>query len=408
MPNAKITAAAAQIGRTEFIGLITALIAINAFAIDIMLPGLQTIGAALGESDANNRQLVITSYFIGFALLQLLFGPLSDRYGRRQPLLAGLLVYCLAAAACLFVSDFEALLVLRFVQGAGAAASAVIATAVVRDRFGGEEMAEILSLVFMVLMISPVIAPSLGQLILSLFDWHAIFAFMAAVGGLAAMWTYLRLPETLPADRRRPFTAAGIAEGFGIVAGNRQALLYILATGIIIAALFGFLNSSQQVFTEVYGLGAWFSVAFAGIGVAMSIGSFINSRAVKRFGMRPIAHGCLLTFIALAALLAALAALDALPFVVFLPLLMATFVAFAGIGANFSALALEPLGQVAGTAASAQGFTQMMIGTIVGAAIGQQFDGSVRPMLFGYLVLGAVCLGLVLIAERSRLFSTPD
>jgi DHA1 family bicyclomycin/chloramphenicol resistance-like MFS transporter len=173
---------ATRIGRIEFIVLVAALIAVNAFAIDIMLPGLQQIGAGLGEPDENRRQLVIPAYMLGFGLLQIIFGPLADRYGRRAPLLAGLGIYCAAAFSAYAVGTFDSLVALRFIQGAGAAASAVIAMALVRDLYVGDQMAKTMSLVFMVLMLSPILAPSLGQLLLTFMDWPGLFMFMAAWG----------------------------------------------------------------------------------------------------------------------------------------------------------------------------------------------------------------------------------
>jgi MFS transporter, DHA1 family, multidrug resistance protein len=393
-----------SIGRNEFIALIALLMALNALAIDIMLPGMQQIGESLGVADENDRQLVISAYLIGFGVMQLAFGPISDRFGRRGPLFAGLAVYIIAAAAAVFVPSFTLLLSLRLIQGAGAAATRVIAVAMVRDVFGGRQMAEVMSLVFTVFMIVPVIAPNAGQVILLYADWHAIFIFMATVGAAVTLWAWLRLPETLALEKRRPFTLSSVADGFKIVMTNRLSLWYTLATSIIFGALFGFINSSQQVYVGIYGLGVWFPVMFAAVAGLMAVSSFMNSKLVMRLGMRRLSHGALIGFTAVSALMTVLAALGPVPFPLFLGMFATVMVFFGAIGSNFNAIGMEPLGHLAGTASSVQGFFQTLGGALVGAGIGQMFDGTVLPLSLGFFAVGALALVCVLIAERGKLF----
>jgi DHA1 family bicyclomycin/chloramphenicol resistance-like MFS transporter len=393
-----------SIPRWEFIALAAALMALNALAIDIMLPGLQQIGASLGVADENARQYVITAYITGFGLAQLFFGPLSDRFGRRVPLLAGLAVYVAAAFACAFVPTFGALLAFRFVQGLGAAATRVIAVSIVRDTFGGRAMAEVMSLVFMVFMIIPVVAPSVGQIIMLAGEWHMIFTFMGVVSLAFTIWTWRRLPETLHASFRRPLTAAVITDGFRIVLTNRTAICYTVAITALFGALFGFINSAQQIYVGIYEVGALFPVYFAAVAGLMALSSFLNSRFVGKFGMRRLAHGALLGFLAVTGLAFALSLLGPLPLWLFVTLFALAMFQFSWIGSNFNALAMEPLGHVAGTASSVQGFMQTVGGGIVGAIIGQSFDGTVVPMAGGYFLLGLAALGMVLVAEKGRLF----
>ena len=397
MSDAEITtrgSVVGRLGRFEFISLVAGLIAINAFAIDIMLPGLQRIGESLGEADANRRQLVIPAYMLGFGVLQLVFGPLSDRFGRRKPLLCGVAIYCLAALSAFFVTDFNSLLILRLLQGAGAAASAVIAMALVRDLFVGDEMAKTLSLVFMVMMVSPIIAPGLGQFLLSIMDWRGLFGFMAGLGGLLLIWIYFRLPETLKPENQRPFTSRAIVEGFGIVFQNRLSLSYILATALLFGALMGFLTSSQQIYVSLYGMGQWFPAFFALGGVAAAISGFANSQLVVRFGMEKLSHRALILFGLNSIVMLVLGYLDMLPVWAFFALTCGWFVTFNFIFSNFGAMALMPLGEVAGTAASTQGFLQMVIGASIGAFIGQMFDGTTNPLALGFVVL-TVLAGLI-------------
>ncbi|MBL0933693.1 MAG: multidrug effflux MFS transporter [Rhizobiaceae bacterium] len=392
------------LGRNELIALAAALMALNALAIDIMLPGLQEIGASLGESDENRRQFVITAYVTGFGFAQLLFGPLSDRFGRRAPLVVGLSIYVMAAFACAFAPSFETLLAMRFVQGLGAAATRVIAISIVRDIFGGRAMAEVMSLVFMVFMIVPVIAPGVGQVVMLFGDWPMIFLFMGLTSAAVLGWTFARLPETLKPEYRRPFTAASIADGFRIVLTNRVSICYTAAFTCIFGALFGFINSAQQVYIGIYGVGAWFPVLFAIVAGLMAVSSYLNSRLVGRFGMRKLAHGALIGFIAVTAISFFLSLLGPIPLWAFTVLFALAMVQFSWIGSNFNSLAMEPLGHVAGTASSVQGFLQTVGGGILGAMIGQAFDGTVTPLAAGYFFAGLGALGMVLLAERGKLF----
>lgn len=400
------TAFPLAIGRTEFIAIIALLIAVNALAIDVMLPGMQEIGASLGVADQNQRQLVISSYLLGFGVMQLVFGPLSDRFGRRGPLFAGLLVYLFAATAAVFVPSFGLLLALRLVQGAGAAATRVIAVAIVRDVFGGRQMAEIMSLVMTVFMIMPIIAPNAGQLILLFANWHGIFVFMAVIAAFITVWAWVRLPETLRRENRRPFTLTSVATGFKVVMTNRLSLWYTLASSVIFGALFGFINSAQQVYVGIYKLGVWFPVVFALVAGLMSIASFANSKLVISIGMRRLSHGALIGFAVTSGLLAVMSSFGTVPLPIFLGLFALTMVFFGAIGSNFNAIAMEPLGHLAGTASSVQGFFQTVGGALVGAGIGQAFDGTVFPLTLGFFIVGFLALIFVLIAEKGKLFGS--
>jgi len=396
----------ATLPRWEFIALAAALMALNALAIDIMLPGLQEIGASLNVVDENHRQYVISAYFGGMAAALLVYGPLSDRYGRRIPLLVGLTIYVLAAGAAMFAPSFEVLLALRFIQGIGAASTRVIAVSVVRDRFGGRAMAEVMSLIFMTFMVIPVIAPSIGQLMMLFANWHMIFLCMALIGAAVTLWTYVRLPETLHPEDRREIDVASILQGFRIVLTNRISIGYTLASTAVFAALFGFINSAQQIYVGIYGLGAWFPILFAIVAGLMAVSSFLNSRLVSRVGMRRLSHGALLGFIAISSIWFAWSLTGPVPLPAFVILFALVMVQFGWIGSNFNSISMEPLGHIAGTASSIQGFIQTLGGGIVGALIGQAFDGTVTPLAAGFWGVSIVALVLVLIAEKGRLFHT--
>jgi MFS transporter, DHA1 family, multidrug resistance protein len=395
---------ALSIPRWELIALGAALMAVNALAIDVMLPGLQQIGASLGVENENHRQLVISAYVGGLGFATLFFGPLSDRFGRRGPLMIGLAIYVIAALAAAVSQNFTVLLLLRFVQGLGAASTRVIAVSVVRDVFGGRAMAEVMSLIFMVFMVVPIIAPGIGQLLILAYDWHFIFVMMGLSTLAILAWAWLRLPETLHEEYRRPFTARSIIQAFTIVLTTRISVCYTVAITILFGALFGFINSAQQIYQGIYGVGAWFPVFFAAVAGMMAVSSFLNSRLVGRFGMRRLSHGALLGFIAVNGITFTLSLLGPLPLWAFTGLFALAMVQFSWIGANFNSLAMEPMGHIAGSASSVQGFIQTVFSGLIGALIGQAFDGTVTPIAAGYFLTSATALVVVLIAEKGRLF----
>lgn len=392
--------------RNEFIAMMAALMALNALAIDIMLPGLQQIGASLGVVNENHRQYVITAYLIGFGIAQLAYGPISDRFGRRIPLLTGLGIYIAAGLAIIMVPSFGGLLVLRFVQGLGSAAMRVITVSIVRDIFGGRQMAEAMSLIMMVFMVAPVLAPGAGQVVMLFGNWHLIFVFISVVALITTTWAWIRLPETLDPKDVRSLSPRSILDGFRIVLTNRIALCYTISSTFIFGALFGFINSAQQIYVGIYGLGLWFPVAFAAVAAFMSLSSFLNSRLVGRFGMRRLSHGALVGFITVNTIWLACQLLwtGPMPFALFLAFFAVSMFQFGWIGSNFNSLAMEPLGHVAGTASSVLGFMGTVGGAILGAIIGQAFDGTALPMVGGFFLVSVMGLVFVLIAEKGMLF----
>jgi DHA1 family bicyclomycin/chloramphenicol resistance-like MFS transporter len=396
------------LSRPEFIALMAALMALNALAIDVMLPALPYMGEALGVSSENERQFVISSYMLGMGIAVLAFGPLTDRFGRRAPLLVGIGIYIVAVIAAAFSPSFTVLLVLRFIQGMGAASVRVIATAVVRDRYSGREMAEVMSLTFMVFMAIPIVAPGIGQVLLLTGPWQFIFIFMGLLAAAFWLWTYLRLPETLPLAARRPLSARAIANSFVIVFTNRVALSYGLAGMFLFGALFGFISSSQQIYVDIYGLGVYFPVAFAAMAGLMAVSSFTNARIVRRIGMRRLSHGAILSFTGFSAIWLAFALTGFLPLWLFFTLLAIIMFSFGWASSNMNSLSMEPLGAVAGTASAVFGFIQTVGGALIGGYIGLLFNGTTIPAAAGYFAMGALALVCILVAEKGRLFGVGE
>lgn len=396
--------------RKRFIALIALIMSLNALAIDVMLPAFPAIAEAMGVTGGNGVQLVITVYMAGFGIGQLVVGPLSDRFGRRAPLLLGIGLYVLAALGAGLAPSFGALLGLRFVQGLGAASTRVVAQAVVRDRYEGAAMAEVMSLAFMVFMVVPVLAPTIGEAILWVAPWPGIFAFMGALALAVGVWSWAALPETLDPANRRPLTAGSILGGFRLVAGHREAVLYAVAATFLFGALVGFISTAQQIYVDIYGLGSWFPAAFAGVAALMAVSAWLNARLVRRLGMRRLAHGALIVYAGLALLLLVLSLLwgGRPPLPVFLAGLSGIMFMFGWAASNMNALSLQPMGAVAGTASSVFGAASTVAGAALGGIVGSRFDGTVVPTVAGYALFGALALLCVLIAERGRLFGRDE
>lgn len=395
---------APPIGKKEFIALAAAIMSINALGIDVILPALQQMGAALVVHDENSRQFIITAYVMGLGLGQLFYGPLADRFGRRKPLFFGFGIFILTSVIAAIAPSFAVMLVLRVLQGLGAAATRVIAVSAVRDMYGGRRMAEAMSIIMMIFMVVPIFAPSLGQFFMLLGDWPMIYLLTAVLAMVIATWAWIRLPETLAPENRRSLAIGSILNGFRMVITNRIALCYMMASTAIMGALFGFINSAQQIYLDIYDMGNLFPIMFALGGMLMAVSSFCNSRLVGRIGMRRLSHGALIGFIIATGVWLIITLMGPLSFWMFFLLFSAAMFLFGWVGANFNAIAMEPLGHVAGTAASVQGFVTTIGSGLFGAMIGQSFDGTLTPLAAGYFILGLIALILVLIAERGRLF----
>ena len=385
--------------------MVAGMMALNALAIDIMLPALGVIARDLDAANANDQQLVVVAYILGIGAPQLLFGPLSDRFGRRPTLFVSLAGYAVCGFACVVAGSFTMLLAMRFLQGVFASGARVVAVTVVRDLYAGRGMARVLSLVMTVFMIVPILAPALGQLILFVAPWEWCFVVLVIAGGAMLGWSFLRLPETLRRDHRRPLDLRATAGAYAMILKSRVTLGYTLASGVIFGALFAFIASAEQVFREVFDQGESFALWFAGVAVMMSFANFANARLVGRFGMRRLSHVALVAFIGVAGLLTLTMRYVAEELVLFYPAFAITFALFGLIGANFNALAMEPLGEIAGTASSAYGFATTTLSGLIGGLIGRSYDGTTQPILLGFVVLGSVALALIAATDRGQLFS---
>jgi DHA1 family bicyclomycin/chloramphenicol resistance-like MFS transporter len=384
--------------------MVAALSALNALAIDIMLPALPQIGAAFHLTNDNDRQLVVVAYVALFGVAQLVYGPLADAFGRRSVLIYALGIYIAGSILCVVAPSFELFLAARAMQGLGAAATRVIATAVVRDLTEGRRMAQVMSMAMTAFMVVPIVAPSLGQLILFVAPWRWIFGALLIYALIVLAWALIRLPETLKPENRTQFNPPAILAAYASVLRERQTVGYMIATTFVTSCLFGYITSSEQLFVDVYHLGAAFPIAFGSIALAISAGTFLNSRLVIRQGMRRLSHTMIIGFTLSALALAVIAQLGWATFPVFTAMLALTFAMFGLIASNFNALAMEPVGRVAGSASAIYGAVTATGGAIFGALIARAFDGTVVPFAIGLAAAGAATLLAVLWTERGALF----
>jgi MFS transporter, DHA1 family, multidrug resistance protein len=394
---------ARAIGFREFLVLTAAIMACQAIAVDTMLPALPTIAHDLGVTDLNRAQWVITSYIAGVGIGQLFWGMLSDRFGRRRVLLIGFTLYVIAAAAVGLAGSFDALLAWRFAHGI-AAASMVISRSIIRDLYGGRQMARVMSLTFIVFIMVPIVAPSLGQLVLLLAPWRALFHVFFAFAAVVLVWVYFRLPETLHPEYRMTLTADHIVSAVGKVVVDRASLWYTLGVALMFGSVIGYVGMMPLIFGAVFHRPSLMPGVFAICAASMGVTSFLNSTVVERFGMRIISQAGLLVFIVASGLHTLVAALGAESLHTFIVLQGATMSCLGLIMANFGAMAMEQMGSVAGIAASLQGCVGTAGGALVAALIGARFNGSTLPLAFGALLCGLMTLVFVLLAEGGRLF----
>jgi MFS transporter, DHA1 family, multidrug resistance protein len=391
-------------GFPEFVVVVASIMALNPLAMDMMLPALPDIASTFQIKDANHTQEVLSTFLIGFGIGQFIMGPLSDRFGRRPVLVDGMVLYGIASLLAIMAQSFETLLLARALQGLGTSATRVIATSIVRDCYAGRRMASVMSLAMMVFIAVPVVAPSFGQAVMLLTQWRGIFIVLTLYGAFALAWSAWRMPETLPVTERKSLAVRDVLGAFRQTVTNRQTLGYALAAGFVQGALFAFVFIAQQVFVDIYQLGRYFPLAFAAAAIGIAAAGFLNARFVGRIGMRVMSHGALAGFVAVAAITVAAAKLQMLPLSLFMPLAALMMFSFGLMIANFTALAMEPQGHIAGTASSLYGSITTLLGIGIGTIIGQDYNGTLLPFATGFFICALAALAIVGITEKGQLF----
>lgn len=403
--NSRATGVAAhRLGERELIVMVALIQSLQALAIDAMLPALPLISDELHIGHSNHRQLVVGLFLGGVACGSLIPGPLADRFGRRKVLLVSLALYVVLSLACALATEFNTMLILRGIGGIACAAMSVVPMAVIRDRFEGDRMARLQSMITAIFMVVPMIAPTIGQGIMVLLGWRWIFGMMALMGVGILAWVALRLPESLDAAFRQPIRPAVIRANMASTFGNRAALGYVLASACSTGVIWGWVQTCEQLLGEHFGVGPQFPYYFGGMALLMACGNLTNSGIVERFGARRVGHSALLIYVCLGVVQVWFANSPYETLWQFVPLMALNMMMSGFMTANFASIALQPFPEVAGSASSVQTFVRLVIGTVIAATIGQSYDHSARPLAYGILACGIAAVALVLWSERGRLF----
>ncbi len=390
--------------RTEFVILLSMIVSILALSTDIMLPGLDVIGQELGASDPNDAQLIVLFLFIGFSVGQVIAGPLSDSFGRKPVVYAGYLLFFLGCLMSMFAQDLATMLVGRILQGLGAAGPRVVTLALVRDCYEGRPMARIMSFVMAVFILVPALAPAVGLGVIVSFGWRATFGLLFLLSLVACLWFGLRQPETLPVTERRPFSLKTIGSGLVQACRYPATVGYTLAAGLIFGAFLGYLSSAQQIFAVGYGVHDLFAIYFGTAALAIGAGSIINSNLVMRLGMRPLTRRALIGVTAgsVLFLVPALLMNGVPPLWLLMTWMMLTFFCMGMIFGNINALAMEPLGHLAGLGAAFVGSVTTFVSLPLAWFVGASFQGGVIPLVLGFAVYGLGSLAVMDVTERKR------
>jgi len=387
-----------KIGFTEFVIIISCLMGLTAFSIDNLLPAFDTIARHFELSDPNQSQLLLIVFMGSFAVMQLFYGPLSDRFKRKPVLLIGLVIYFIGALVGSFATDFTTLLAGRFLQGVGAAAPRALTVAIVRDRYAGREMARILSLTMMVFILVPIIAPTIGSSVLLMGSWRLIFFLMALFSMFITVWTVLRLPETLPELAVRQSVVGTMLKSLPRVFSAREPMVHITAMSLMMGCLMTYLVSAPEIFeTGIYNLGFNFAFVFATIAFFMGAAAFTNSKLVRHAGMHRLSNIGLSGFLLVSILLLGEGIFfgGKPPLGLLIATLAIAHFLFSLTVPNLNAIAMEPLGDIAGTAASFIGFYSTLISAAVAYVFGAAFNGTILPLAICYFTMAALSFALL-------------
>lgn len=392
-----------QASNAEFLCLMAVLMSLVALTIDAVLPALEQIGSSLRTQDPNNNQLIIITFFFGLSFGVMLFGPLSDSFGRKKAIYFGTAIFILGSTISLLSMNFSFMLIGRVCQGFGLASSRVVTIAMIRDKLEGKEMGRAMSLILVLFIIVPAISPSIGQVILFFAGWRAIFGVILCIGTVSVLWLYFRQSETLKQEKRLIFSVSVITAGVIETLKNPTTRSYIFASGLIFGAFLGYLSSAQQILQIEYKLGDAFSLYFGALTIAIGFSSYVNSKLVMKFGMEVLCRFSLLT-LSISSFFFYFYAVKLLGhpgLTSFMTYLSVSFFCFGMLFTNFTTLAIQPLGHIAGVAASAICSVQTILSVVVGGVIGQCYNGTVLPLVLGFFLCGFASMIIVIFIKKS-------
>lgn len=391
-----------RISSQEFTLLVALLMSIVAMSIDALLPALGFISNDIPLSHSNQAQYIISALFLGMAIGQLVCGPLSDATGRKKVLYVGIALFFCGSLICFFAQDINTLLLGRFIQGLGVAGPYVSAISIVRDKYAGNEMARIMSLVMMIFIMVPALAPSIGQGVLLVSSWRYIFVLYIVYALIIGIWIFLRLEETLPKEYRIPFTTRGFIDGFKEVVSNYTTMCYTLCMGLFFGSFLGYLNSSQQIFQDLFQTGKLFTIYFGVLALVFGAASLVNARFVQKWGMDYLCTRAVLGIIGSSAIFLVVSMLLPANLWLFMIYASVLFFCFGLVFGNVNAMAMEPMGHVAGIASAIIGATSSILSMLIGTAIGQMYNNTLIPVTSGFLILGTMALVILQLARNKK------
>ncbi len=385
----------------EFISFLALSMSLVALSIDAMLPALPDIIKSYGITNTNSQQYIITFLFMGLSIGQLIAGPLSDSIGRKKGIYVGLTLFIIGSLLAYFAHNFETILAGRFIQGLGASAPRIITVAIIRDRYEGREMARVMSYIMGIFIIVPALAPAIGQGIIMLTGWQSIFLFFIAIALIIFIWLVMRIPETQHPEDTRAFTIAVLWQGLKTTLGNTKTLCYMIAAGFIFGAFIGYLNTSQQIFEDYYHVGKLFPLYFGITALSLGVAFFTNAQLVRFFGLKKVIVTALiaLAFLSITFIALELSIFNDVPLIMFMTYMMASTFCMGMLFGNFNALAMEPMGHMAGMAAAVIGCVSLVISVMLGGIIGQLYDNNLLPIALGFLIASCASLIMMRIAE---------
>ncbi|MDC6351480.1 multidrug effflux MFS transporter [Zeaxanthinibacter sp. PT1] len=388
--------------QVEFVGLMASLMAIVALALDALLPALDVIGRSIGTSDPTENQLLIILFFLGLGSGPLIFGPVSDSLGRKPVVFMGFTLFILASALCVNAADLQTMVIGRILQGIGLSAPRTISIAMIRDSYSGDRMARIMSFVTVVFILVPVIAPASGKLIMDIYDWRAIFYAQVICSLLVCLWFWRRQAETLLPSNRKPFKIKLFSQGYKELIKYRQTMIYTLISGFITGSFLVYLSTSQQIFERQYELQESFPYIFAGLAITIGTATFMNGSLVMRFGMQKLITVSLFSFFAVSLAYVLLFPSGNNPHLaVLLTFFGLQFFAIGFLFGNLRAMAMEPVGHIAGIAAALTGFLSTLMAVPISTFIGQFVLGTALPLFIGFSICSFISILLLGVARSS-------
>jgi len=393
--------------RLEFIILMASLMSIVAMSIDALLPALDQIGVSVGIHDTRDNQLLVTMIFLGLGFGQLIFGPISDSLGRKPVIYMGFILFVIASFICVKATSIEMMIAGRILQGIGLAAPRTISIAMVRDSFSGNYMAKIMSFIVVIFILVPVVAPAIGKVILDLYGWKAIFNSQLVVGVFIMIWLWKRQPETLPEEKRTKFRLSLFIGGAKEFIKHKQAIAFTLVSGFITGAFMVYLSASQQIFQEQYQLVEEFPYIFAGLAISVGFATFLNGTFVMRFGMLKLVTVFTVFFTIIPLVYGILFYNQPNPSITILLLFCGLqFFAIGFLFGNLRALAMQPVGHIAGVGAAINGFVSTIMAVPIATFIGSYVIDTALPLFIGFFICGSITLLILVLLKRSQKYTT--